>query len=120
LKLSEKKDQEYSTLLTDASKSKAPKAPTSVAVTIRKDGVVRYYKFNDYQSLYQNWAPTYKLGLGILWACGSDAAKQYPIFSTTSNSVFAGHTGLLVPLGGHLFGETIEELLPSGKQGTVK
>ena len=72
-------------------------------------------KGNDaYLSRYENWNPSYKMGLGILFACGTQAAR--PHFS--AKAVFWGSPVVLYPHGFHLFGPKVEELLPPGSQGT--
>jgi hypothetical protein len=71
-----------------------------------------------YYSYYHNWHPHYHMGLGVLWACYSDTARG--AFSTSANAIFRGHTGTLWPHGLHLYGPSISELIPPGKQGTKK
>ena len=66
------------------------------------------------QSLYARWSPEYKLGLGVLWACGSSNASRH--FS--DNGIFRGSDRVLVPHGFHLFGETMAKIIPPGVQGT--
>jgi len=63
-----------------------------------------------YYSYYAKWNPEYRMGLGILFACHSQSARDY--FS--SNAIFWGKTGTLVPLPFHMFGPKISELIPPG------
>ena len=56
------------------------------------------------------------MALGIIWACQSKDGKAKPNFS--SNAIFEGHKGTLVPLPFHLFGPTVDKLVPPGAQGT--
>lgn len=63
----------------------------------------------------------YELALGILWGCemmemyGNPAVRK-GIFSATA--IVEGGSGTLVPHGVHLFGRTVEEIVPPGVQGT--
>jgi RHS repeat-associated protein len=68
----------------------------------------------DYRSPYGNWHPRYRMGLGVIWACYSITAR--PHFS--ANGIFWGSSGVLVPHGAHLFGPSIDRLVPPGAQGT--
>jgi hypothetical protein len=52
------------------------------------------YKDKAHDSYYSSWQPHYTLGLGILFACGTEAAKNYTIFS--KNAKFWGSPGLLL------------------------
>jgi hypothetical protein len=67
------------------------------------------------QTTYARWRPEYQLGLGILWACGTDPTAK-PFFS----GIFKGFSGVGVPHGSHLYGPSVAELLPPGSQGTRK
>ena len=69
---------------------------------------------NDHSDYKYNWNLEYKLGLGVLWACGSNAA----IIHFSSNSIFRGSENVLVPHGFHLFGEPMNKIIPPGTQGT--
>lgn len=69
-----------------------------------------------YYSNYASWNPGYKLGLGMLFACHTQSARN----QFSANAIFWGKTGVLVPHGFHLFGPTIESLIPPGAQGTKK
>jgi len=79
-----------------------------------KDPVVREGYYSDYSA----WSLSYKLALGVLWACGTDAARYR--FSSGPGAIFQGHPGVLVPHGGHLFGPKMSTLVPPGAQGTRK
>jgi len=48
-----------------------------------------------YYSYYGQWKPSYKMGLGILFACHSNLGKTH--FS--SNGIFWGSKGTLIPIG---------------------
>jgi len=69
-----------------------------------------------YYSYFSAWNPAYKPAFGVLFACYTQNAKS--VFS--SNAVFWGSSGVLVPHGFHLFGPTVSSLLPPGAQGTKK
>ena len=67
-----------------------------------------------HQSEFAAWKPAYKLGLGILFACGTQAARN----RFSANAIFWGSCGILSPHGGHTFGPPMEELVPWGAQGS--
>jgi len=69
-----------------------------------------------YYSSFASWNAAYKPAFGVLFACYTQNARS--LFST--NAVFWGSQGVLVPHGLHLFGPTIDSLLPPGAQGTKK
>jgi hypothetical protein len=69
-----------------------------------------------YYSDYASWKPKYKLGLGVLFACHTQSGRG----QFSSGAIFWGKTGVLVPHGFHLFGPTINSLVPPGAQGTKK
>ncbi len=85
------------------------------------DGFVTYEKYNGksaYHSFYSNWAPKYKMALGIIWACYSGNGGASPYFS--SNGIFRGHAGKLIPLPFHAYGPRVKSIVPPGAQGTKK
>ena len=71
-------------------------------------------KTGEYQSMYAMWKPEYKMGLGILFACGTQAGRD----QFSDNAIFWGKEGVLVPHGAHIFGPTVDSLIPKGAQGT--
>jgi len=72
--------------------------------------------FDDYWSTYTDWRPKYYLGLGVLWACGTNAAR----FQFGPSAIFRGSEGVLYPHGLHLFGDPMDRIIPPGAQGTKK
>jgi len=67
-----------------------------------------------YYSFYEKWKPKYKMALGIIWACHSITAK--PHFS--SNGIFQGHKGILLPWPFHWYGPTVDQIIKPGQQET--
>ena len=71
-----------------------------------------------YNSSYANWDPIYKMGLGVVWACHSGEGGLNSFVS--SNGITEGHVGVLVPLPFHMYGPTMNAIIPPGTQGTKK
>jgi hypothetical protein len=69
-----------------------------------------------YVSLYASWAPRYELGLGVLWACGTNAAR----IKFSANATFRGSQEVLWPHGFHLYGDKMQKIIKPGDQGTRK
>ena len=69
-----------------------------------------------YCSRFITWKFRYKLGIGLLYTCGGNAAKRYDIFHNGIASVFFGKDGIFIPLDF----PKIDLLLPPGRQGTNK
>ena len=67
-----------------------------------------------YSTKYERWHPHYRMALGILFACDTAAAKE----RFSPDAIFWGKEGRLWPHGFHLFGPTIDKLVPPGAQGT--
>lgn len=63
-----------------------------------------------YFSYYYDWAPHYRLGLGILFACNTASARAY----FAQHAIFWGKTGTLVP-GAQ---PKVSKIIPPGAQGT--
>jgi RHS repeat-associated protein len=78
------------------------------------------YKSGDwmYLSKYRDWAPIYKMGLGVVWACHSGEGGLNSFIS--SNGITQGHNGILYAplLPFHTFGPTMDKIIAPGKQGT--
>jgi len=86
-----------------------------------KEGFLTHEKYNgnsEYYSSYSSWAPKYKMALGIIWACYSGDGGASPYFS--SNGIFRGHAGKLIPLPLHAYGPRVKSIVPPGAQGTKK
>lgn len=65
-----------------------------------------------YDSDYANWHPRYRMAIGIIFACESASARN----DFSSNAIFWGKNGTLVPHGAHLFGPTVAHLVPPARK----
>lgn len=70
----------------------------------------------NHDSLFTNWSMSYKLGIGILFTCGSVTERSY--FS--ANAIFWGKQGTLVPGPFHSFAPWVNNLVPPGAQDSKK
>ena len=71
-----------------------------------------------YSSLYENWKPVYRMGLGIIWACHSGEGGAEIHFSSSPGAIFHGAVGILIPWPFHAFGPWADEIVCPGAQGT--
>jgi RHS repeat-associated protein len=105
-----------------------PAPPWDLLKTLEKKHMVwtgivtdsAHKKNANYHSSYSSWTAVYRMALGVLWACGTDAAKDpmYRIFSGSPGAKFRGAPGVLWPHGFHLYGEPMDKIIIPGEQGT--
>ena len=98
-------------LLTDSGKKKAK----AIGQYTDPAGLTQTFEYNPYHTPYGLWRPAYNLGLGVLWACGTDPAAR---IAFSENATFRGFKDVGWPHGFHLYGDTMSQIIPPAFQGT--